>query len=153
MKSLKLFLALALMALLPMQAFAGRAAHFKGWYEILVQGNQPLTKQYFLLDNDTLGVIWAKYAEGPLPADLEKYREEPTILAGFTNRSMIYFGLERGALIADNYLAMPGGEGEKLELRRRPDGTFDMITIEVRPEGTLRTLYHLAAPRETPESN
>jgi hypothetical protein len=148
----RLLIVLALVCLFPLEAFASRAAPFKGWYEILSRsdrGAAPLERAYFLLDADILGAIWERYADGPLPEDLEQYRNEPSILAGFTNRSLIFLGLERGALIGNGYLAIHGGDGESLELRRRPDGRFDMAV----KEGALTSIYLLAAPRAVPESH
>lgn len=124
-------------------AWAGRAEPFKGIYNIVWQQDRTATQPIFLLDNDTLGNIWAKYAEGPLPADLEQYRNEQSIIAGFNNRDLLFFGLERGALIADGFIALQGGDGEQLELARRPDGQYDMA---VKERGRI-TLYLLAAPR------
>ena len=139
-------LALALSVFIPSQVWAGRAEPFKGIYDILSQHDRSATQAIFLLDNDTLGNIWAKYAEGPLPADLEQYRNEPSIIAGFNNRDLLFFGLERGALIADGFLALQGGDGEQLELNRRADGQYDMA---VKEKGRI-TLYLLAAPRALP---
>lgn len=148
MKKWLLSLALALSFFGTPSAWAGRAEPFKGIYDILSQQDRSTTQPIFLLDNDTLGNIWAKYAEGPLPADLEQYRNEPSIIAGFNNRDLLFFGLERGALIADGFLALQGGDGEQLELSRRPDGQYDMA---VKEKGRI-TLYLLAAPRALPSA-
>jgi hypothetical protein len=113
-------------------AQAQKADAFEGLYEIVSRTDRPvasMSPEYFLLDADTLGNIWAKYAEGPLPADLEKYREEPSILAGFTNRPLIFLTLERTALVTPSYIALDGGQGERLELRKRPDGA-DLGVLE-----------------------
>jgi hypothetical protein len=143
-----ILLALSFSVLVPSQVRAGRAAPFKGIYDILSQQDRSATQAIFLLDNDTLGSIWAKYAEGPLPADLEQYRNEQAIIAGFNNRDLLFFGLEKGALIADGFLALQGGDGERLELNRRSDGQYDMA---VKEKGRI-TIYLLAAPRALPES-
>lgn len=148
MKFWKVFLA-AFICLLPISALAGKSAPFKGVYPIISATEKTLDAPFFLFDNDTLGVIWGKYADGPLPADLEKYREEQTILAGFSNRSLLFLALERGALVTPNYLAVEGGEGEKLEMRRRPDGKMDMAT----KEAGRTTIYLLDAPGPVPDSN
>jgi hypothetical protein len=150
MKLGKLILAFFTFAiLLPAGAFAGKAAAFKGVYPIISETEKALDAPFFLLDNDTLGVIWSKYAEGPLPADLEIYRNEQSILAGFSNRPIIFFGLERGAMVLPNYLSMEGGEGEKLEMRRRADGKMDMAV----KEGRRITIYLLDTPSPVPNSN
>lgn len=142
MKNRILALALALGFLLPGGAWANRAEPFEGIYQIISQTDRSAAPPVFLLDADTLGNLWGRYAEGPLPADLEPYRQEPSIIAGFNNRDLIFFGLERGALIMDGFLAMDGGPGERLELRRRPDGQYDMGVSE---NGRV-SVYLLAAP-------
>jgi hypothetical protein len=150
MKLGKLILAFFTFAiLLPAGAFAGKAAAFKGVYPIISRTEQTLDRPYFLLENDTLGVIWGKYSEDPLPANLEVYRNELAILAKFSNRSILFFGLERGAMVLPNYLSMEGGEGEKLEMRRRADGKMDMAV----KEGRRITIYLLDTPSPVPNSN
>jgi len=150
MKLGKLILAfLALAILVPAGAFARNAAAFKGVYPIISRTEQALDRPYFLLENETLGVIWSKYSEDPLPANLEVYRNEPAIFAKFSNRPIIFFGLERGAMVLPNYLSMGGGEGEKLEMRRRADGKMDMAV----KEGRRTTIYLLDAPSPVPNSN
>jgi hypothetical protein len=146
---LSLIVAFTLALSISTEAQANRAAPFKGIYDIISQQDRAATQPIFLVDADTLGGIWAKYADGPLPADLEQYRHEPSIIAGFNNRDTLFFGLERGALILDGFMAMEGGDGDRLELSRRSDGQYDMA---VKEKGRV-TLYLLAAPRALPESN
>ncbi len=113
-------------------AQAQKADAFEGIYEIVSRTDRPAganSPEYFLLDADTLGNIWSKYAEGPLPADLEQYRNEPSILAGFTNRPLIFLTLERAALVTPTYIALDGGQGERMELRKRADGA-DLGVLE-----------------------
>ena len=149
MKKLLASLFLTLALLLPANSWALQASGFKGVYDILSQQNTTLAPlPFFLFDNDTVGNIWAKYGEGDLPADLERLRHEPAILAGFSNRSTLFFTLEKAAVIADNFISVPGGNGEQLELRRRPDGQFDMAV----GENNRVSLYLLAAPRPLPDS-
>lgn len=115
------------------QAHAQKADAFEGVFEIISRTDRPVSNfspEYFLLDADTLGNIWARYAEGPLPADLEKYRNEPSILAGFTNRPLIFLTLERAALVTPNYIAFEGGEGERLELRLKGAQGADLGVLE-----------------------
>jgi hypothetical protein len=123
---------------------------FEGIYELLSREDRPApnSPEYFLLDADTIGNIWAKYAEGPLPADLEKYRNEPGLLAGFTNRSLLFFTLERAALITPNFIAFDGGDGEKLELRKRADGKSDLAVLE---KGVI-SVYLLGAQQALPSN-
>jgi len=145
LKMTALLMAFAIFA--PAAALANRAAPFKGLYEIQTESGRPLDHEaYFLLDAATLGEIWAKYASTPLPADLEPYRHEPSIIAGFTDRDVIFLVLERGALIGAGYLAFQNGDGEKLELRRRPDGRFDMAVSA----GGPATFFLLSAPQQIP---
>lgn len=146
MKNLWSVLLLVCLFVMPSASWAGRAAHFRGVYEILSRVDSAMAPPFFLLDNDTLGVIWSKYANGPLPADLEKYRNEQAIIAGFSDRDLLFFGLEQGALIGPEYMAMRGGEGEQLELRTLPDGTYEMAAVE---KGRI-SRYKLAAPRALP---
>lgn len=132
---------------LSQEAFAFKSSHFKGWYEVLSRKDLS-SKSYVLVDVDTLEILWGRYGEGPLPPDLEQYRNEPSILAGFTDRTLIFFLLERGALVSETYLALQGGGGDKFELKKRPDGKFD---LGVRDKGHI-SLYLLDSPRESPES-
>jgi hypothetical protein len=129
-----------------LNSWAGRADPFRGIYDILSETNMQDGQPFFLLDADTLGALWGRYGNGPLPADLEHLRNEPSIIAGFNNRELLFFGLEKGALIGNGYIALQGGDGEQLELRHRPDGKFDMATKE---KGVV-TVYLLAAPRPLP---
>ena len=135
-------------------AFAYKSSVFKGWYEILSQTNSaedvnvPPKKEYMLIDVDTLGNIWAKYGSGPLPKDLEQYRQEPSILAGFTNQNLLFLNLEKSALIADGYLSLAGTNGNALELQKKGNGQFDMAT---RDNGHV-SRYLLSGPTEHPSN-
>jgi hypothetical protein len=140
-------LLLSLTALCPTLALGAKADPFKGKYQIVSEHDKSAADaDYFLLDADTLGAIWAKYADTPLPPDLEKYRSEPSIIAGFTNRDLIFLTLEKGALIVNGYLSIEGGNGERLEIKKRPDGQSDMAV----KEGNRVTLYVLSAPEPIP---
>jgi len=88
-------------------------------------------------------VIWAKYAEGPLPENLEHLRNEPTIMARFTNRMQYFFGLEGGALIGNSYIVMEDSNRDRFELMRRPDGNWD-LAVKV---GERLTIYSLGPPQ------
>lgn len=134
MKKLSLLLAMSFcLQLFSANAIAQKADAFEGVYEIISRTDRPagsFSPEYFLLDADTLGNIWARYADGPLPADLEKYRNEPSILAGFTNRPLIFLTFERSALVTPNYIALDGGDGERLELRSRGAQGADLGVLE-----------------------
>jgi len=110
-------------------AHAFKADHFKGLYEVISeQGILPgrADKKYVLCDVDTVGNIWAKYAEGELPADLVKIKDEPSILVGFTFRTGLFFNLEANALIGGESLAMPGPGTNTLQLKRKNDGNYEL---------------------------
>jgi len=136
--------ALFLMTTFGVEAKAGRADAFEGIYEILERRDLAAkTNPLFLLDADTLGNIWTKYANGKLPADLEKYRNEPSIIAGFSDRETLFLTFEKNAFIANGYIALPGADGNKLELRRAAGGQSDMAVEEA---GKV-TIYKLGPPQ------
>jgi hypothetical protein len=116
------------------------ASIFKGAYQIL----SPATPQaeYLVVDTGTLQEIWDKYADSPLPADLVPYKEEPTIISGFTNRDFLILGFESMALVTDRYLRMSNNQNDVLEIYRRDDGQYDSATKE---SGVVNQ-YLLAAP-------
>jgi hypothetical protein len=91
---------------LPAHAF--KADHFKGIYEVFsehIRSTPRADKKYVVVDVDTVANIWAKYAEGDLPADLQPIKDEGSILVGFTFRGGLFFNLERTALIGDSLSA------------------------------------------------
>lgn len=116
---------------LPLSSFANKADAFKGWYQIMSQSQsrKPIPKEYFLLDADSLQNLWHKYSSQDFPPDWNDLKEEPSILAAFTNRDFLILTLTKNALISDTFLQIAGGD-RLLEMRRRPDGTFDMATKE-----------------------
>lgn len=129
--------------------FAAGAAQFKGWYKVISRTDVSIqSDQYLMVDVDTLANIWAKYADGPLPPDLEKYREESTVLAAFTDRKLYFLGFEKAFLVGNDYIAMDGNDGDRLELKRRPDQKYDM---GVRDGGKV-SLYLLNTPQEEPDA-
>lgn len=137
MKKAFLSLSLILLFLSPLHASAFKADPFRGAYEVLSGGKSrrdqssraPGQKKYLIVDVDTLANIWTKYGSGPLPADLIPYKDEPSIIAGFTFRDFLILSLERASLIGNGYLSVKAGESA-LELRRRPDGGFDGAVLE-----------------------
>jgi hypothetical protein len=144
-------LALLFVVALPLNSFAAKATHLKGWYPIISQQNgapaadEPKT-EYFLVDTDTLAVIWDRYAGTALPADLESVKNEIAIITGFTNRDLIFLSLEKVTTVGSNFLAM-SGDKKQMELRRRPDGSgSDLATVV---EGAI-SLYRLAPATATP---
>lgn len=137
-------ISLFLMASTGSEAKANRADAFEGIYEILERRDLATkANPLFLLDADTLGNIWTKYANGKLPADLEKYRNEPSVIAGFSDRDTLFLTLEKNAFIANGYIALPGSDGNKLELRRAAGGQSDMAVEEA---GKV-TIYKLGPPQ------
>lgn len=109
------------------EASAASARHFVGAYRILTPPPAD-GDQYLVVDNGTLLEIWTKYADSPLPPDLQQYKDEPTILAGFTNREFLILAFEAFSTILDRYLRIASGDSDLLELYRRDDGQFDSGT-------------------------
>lgn len=141
---------LFLIFLAPAISEASRASHFKGWYQVLSRKDvSPESRDYVLIDVDTLEALWHRYSESAFPPDLEEYRNEPSILAAFTDRSLYFFLLERGALIGNDYLSLQGEGGDQMELRKRPDNRFDLA---VRDKDRI-SLYLLAPPKASPEKD
>jgi hypothetical protein len=133
------------------QAWAGRADPFKGVYDILERkdtqaGVVSLETPFFLFDADTLENIWAKYSNSPYPANLEPYRKEPSIIAGFSDRPTLYLNLEKSIFFGNGYISIPGDGNDRLEMRRRFTGEYDMAVRE----GNVLSMYVLAAPRPLP---
>ena len=126
-------------------ALAGNAAQFVGIYNIVSPPPQG-EPEYFLVDNDTLQVIWDRYAESTLPADLEPYKNELVILAGFTDRDFLILAFEEVSTIQPRYLKLLGSEDELIELYQRTDGRYDMGT---RQAGQVQ-IYLLDAPVPLP---
>lgn len=143
-QGVKLFICALAIAIIPAAGEASEASRFVGWYHILAPA-QP-KKEYLLIDTGTLLEIWNKYASSPLPEDLQKYKDEPTILAGFTNRDFLILCFEQTAVVADRYLSVGGGQGDQLDLYRRDDGSFDMATKQ---NGNVDR-YLLASPAPNP---
>lgn len=134
-----------------LSAFAGKADPYRGVYDILSRQDKgalevPKEAPIFLFDTDTLGKLWEKYAEKPLPPNLEQYRNEPSILAGFSDRNTIFLALEKSIFFGNGYISIPGGDNDRLEMRRRPNGQFDMAV----QEHNVVSIYVLAAPRAIP---
>lgn len=121
-----LLLCLALFA--PVSSFAAQFAHLNGWYEILSPSSDP--KEYFLFDNDTVGNIWERRADGPLPADLESVRNEPAVLVHFTSTKFLIFTLEGYGLETPGYFGLTDGGNMKFELRNQGNGTFNAVTLD-----------------------
>lgn len=148
-------LLIAMMALLatPSLSWAGRAEHFKGWYEILAgaqqEDPQQPQRQFMLLDNDTLANIWARYSKDPLPENLQEIKEEPTIIVAFTDRNVLFLTLERGSTIGPDFLSISGAGTNQLEMKRAADGSYDMAMIVA---GELHRTK-LAAPVADPDAN
>ena len=140
-------LVLFLSLLLPVHAHAFRASHFKGLYEVTGEHSRAREdKKYVVVDVDTVGNIWAKWAEGDLPADYEPIRDEPSILVGFTFRGGLFFNLERTALVGDDSLAMPGSKTDTMQLTRKGDGTYE---LGVRLDNVV-TFYNLGPKQSLP---
>ena len=132
---------------LPAHAF--KADHFKGLYEVISEQSRAAErpdKKYVVVDVDTVANIWAKYAEGELPADLQPIKDEPSILLGFTFRNGIFFNLERSALIGPDSLAMAGNGTNTMQLTRRGNGTYE---LGVRIDNVV-TFYNLGAKQDLP---
>ena len=87
----------------------------------------------FVIDVDNLENIWAHWADGKYPADWEKYRKTPAIFASFgkNDRKTWFLTLEKAALIGNNFLSLSGANGAQMEMRRRPDGHFDLAVKEL----------------------
>lgn len=137
-----------LFMMISISAHAFKASPFKGLYEVLSEKSSAqkhaMDKKYVVIDVDTLEGIWAKYADGPLPSDLEKYKDEPSILVGFTFRNTIFLSLERGAMIGDGYLSLRTDE-DVMELVRSPSG----YRLAVSEKGQL-SVYELSTPGALP---
>ena len=129
MKSNRIVLALcAFLFLVPAIKASADASLFKGAYRII----SPATPdaEYLIIDTGTLQEIWDKYADSPLPADLVPYKEEPTIISGFTNRNFLILGFESFAMVTDRYLRLTNNQSDVIEVYRRDDGQYDSATRE-----------------------
>src|SRR3989338_4633902 len=126
-------------------AVAGGATQFVGIYNIVSPppSGEP---EYLVVDNGTLQEIWDKYADSPLPGDLVQYKDEMTILAGFTDRDFLILAFEALSTITDRYLKILGGDDDLLELLRRPEGRYDLGT---RAAGQVQ-IYLLDPPMPLP---
>lgn len=141
-------LLVALSLFISIQAWAGAADQFRGWYQVLSSTNssaeQP--KPYLLVDVDTMENIWLKYGDGgPLPKNLEPYRTESTILAGFTQKDFLILALERQALVSGDFMRIEGGGDRLMELKLTGTGAI----AGTRDNGQI-TRYQLAAPVANP---
>lgn len=151
---MKTILVILLGFFISIQSWAYKADPFKGWYQILSGMTQPSEKlqmdekKYMFIDSDLLKNIWTKYADGPLPKDLEEYKDEPSILVAFTHRDTLFLSLERGALFGNGYLAIQGSGNNMMELARKPDANFDLGLRE----NNQISRYLLAPPTEQPSA-
>jgi hypothetical protein len=147
MKSIYLSILMAFAFLFATDSWAHRASHFRGVYELVSQvrsaDEDPAPAKYMLIDVDTMGGIWEKYGDGDLPADLEKYRNESTILVGFTFRNTLFLTLEAGAQITGKFLGISGSENSRFELAQRADGQYDMAIRE----NNVVNVYVMGAPQ------
>lgn len=148
MKIVYAFLAVLFLSLTSLPAMAFQADHFKGAYAVLKEQvkasgkrDEPAPPKYFICDVDTVANIWAKYGEGDLPESLQKVKNEPSILAGFNFRQGLFFTLEANALIGPEYMTLGGANNDRLEIRHRSDGHYDLA---VRIEGVVN-IYELNA--------
>jgi hypothetical protein len=127
--------------------FASGSLPFRGLYPILSQTNSHIEKtDYFLLDMDLMKNIWDKYGDGgALPDDLAPYKDELSVLAGFTNSHFLILTLDSLAMVGDHYLRIQGGGGKLLELvQGSPSsqlGTKDGSTV---------TKYVVGPPEQVP---
>ncbi len=135
-----------LMMFVSVDSWASRASHFRGWYEVLSGGPSDGQKHFMLVEVDTLGKIWDRYIEDKFPPEFEDQRDVPFLLVGFTFREILAFTPEANALITDDFLAVPGGGSDRMELKRRADGQYDMAA---RQNGSV-SQYLMAAPTEEP---
>jgi hypothetical protein len=127
------------------QAHAGKVAPFKGLYEVL--GEQGRADQKFVVcDVDTVGNIWAKYGDGELPPGMVPIKDEPSVLVGFTFRAGTFFVLESNAMVTGDLLALPGPDNNLLNLKRKPDGTYE---LGVRIDNVV-TFYNLGPQQALP---
>jgi hypothetical protein len=111
-------------------AYAFKSSPFQGAYEINSQQTPgTLDRQFVSIDVERLQVMWARYASGPLPANLESAKDEPTLLIRFTGRDTSFFALEANALIANGYMSLRSDDSQ-FELKVRPDGKYDMAVVD-----------------------
>jgi hypothetical protein len=125
-----LFAVLCAFPLFAGNAFAFKATPFKGAYQIVSQSAPAaLDRQLMSIDVDTLEVMWAKYASGPFPTNLEDIKNEGTILVHFGNRDTSFFTLEANCMISANYMSIHDDDKD-MEIRTRPDGNYDLAVTE-----------------------
>jgi hypothetical protein len=141
-------LSIALTLTLAPQARAGKAEQFKGVYPILSESpnppglDNPPQPKVMVCDNDTVGNIWARWADGPLPQDLVPLKDHQSILVGFNFRDTLLFTLEENALVGPDFMQVPGTNGKEMEIRRRPDGNYD---VAVQDNGLI---YYVVGPHQ-----
>lgn len=147
-KKISIFM-LPLMLVLSSSAWAaGTAQPFVGWYHIVSERKDAQEKElgYLLVDRGTLQEIWDKYADSEMPADLQQYRNEMTILAGFTHREFLMLSFEAISMITDRYLRLQSGSERMLEIYRQDDGSYLLGTRE----NGVDNRYLMSAPTATP---
>ncbi len=129
-------------------AYATPAQSFRGMYPLMEADGQPVTpdSEYLIVDADILEIIWRKYAGGDLPPNLEQYRNEPSIIAGFTDREFVILSFEAFSMVTENYLRMTSGDEMRFEFFRQPDGTYLVGTIK---EGS-NNRYLTGSPLDLP---
>ncbi|HEY8280647.1 MAG TPA: hypothetical protein VIH99_13540 [Bdellovibrionota bacterium] len=126
------------------EAFAFRASHFRGVYEVKSEhARDPEPKKYVIVDVNTVAVLWSLYGEGDLPEKLIPVKNEPAVLAGFNFRDGLFFTLEQNCMITDYFLGVKGGENNLFNLRKHDDGTNDSA---VRVNGV--TSFYDLGPRQ-----
>lgn len=143
-------LSLALWLIPVCPAGASPVQGFVGWYHLLAERNarSPQTQElgYLLIDYGTLADIWAKYADSPLPANLEQYRNEATILSGFTHRDFLMLSFEALSTVTERYLRVNSGNDMLLEIYRLDDGSYFVGTRD----GLVENRYLASPPTEEP---
>ncbi len=126
--------------LFAVNALAFKADGFKGIYPIL-SPTTPGIDSYIIIDTNTLGILWSKYSTAPLPDDLASVKDEPAIIAAFTNRNLMFLTLESTAVVGTNFLHLLGDNTE-FELVRQANGQSNVGVAE---DGNLSN-YLLGVP-------
>jgi hypothetical protein len=130
MKKFLLSIACTLVFFSAGSAHAFKSSPFKGAYEInSQQAPAALDRQFLSIDVDTLEVMWARYAGGAFPPNLENAKSQPTLLIRFTGRDTNFFALEGNALIANGYMSLRSDD-KQFEIRLRPDGKYDVAVVD-----------------------
>lgn len=130
-------------------ANATPAQAFIGLYQIVEANESPVAEEeYLLLDADRLEVIWGRYADGDLPENLVPYKDEPVIIAGFTNRDFVILKFEEFSVIRGDYLRMEGADEQLFEILRLAGGGARVAT---RKNGIVNR-YLTTMARDIPRS-